>query len=103
MKKMFAIVAAVVALAASGAAQQAWQTKQWTPHLIVAVTSGSTPAFVHSVTIVMSSDFAGTIDGKTVSGSAPGGAMSWRGTDEHTLGSMPYTRSAGTLYILYTQ
>jgi hypothetical protein len=85
-------------------AQQAWQTKKWAPHLIVSTSaSGSTPDFCHSLTITVSSDFAGTIDGQTIAAGAVTQSFVWRGNVEHPLQPVAYTRTAGTLYIAFTQ
>lgn len=102
-KRAWFILATLVALALSTPAGNGQgNTSKWVPHLIVATASGNTPTQAHSLTVVTSSDFNGTIDGKAVTGTAPGGAFTWSGTNEHGLAAMAYTVSAGTLYILYT-
>lgn len=69
-----------------------------TPNCIAAIASGSTTDGVKSVTLLASSDFAGTVLGQPLAVSA---SISFTAPVGDTLGSFAYTRSAGTLYIYY--
>lgn len=108
--KLFPITTAIaiaafllIVIVTPAPAQQSWQTSPITPHLIVAVTSGSTPIDARSIQITVSSDFAGTIDGQIVTGAAVTQPLCWYASGDHLLAAMPYTRSAGTIYIAYSK
>jgi len=69
-----------------------------TPLCSEATASGSTASGVKSVTFVASSDFSGTLLGQTFAASA---SFTFTAPPGDTLGSIGFTRSAGTLYIYY--
>jgi hypothetical protein len=72
--------------------------RAWT--LQTAVTAGATiAAGAISVSIVPSSDFAGTINGATITGTTNGGAFNVRANPPDTLPAIIYTRTAGSLNI----
>jgi hypothetical protein len=72
--------------------------RTWT--LQTAVTTGATIASgALSISIVPSSDFAGTINGATITGTTNGGAFNVRAVSPDTLPAVVYTRSAGSLSI----
>lgn len=72
--------------------------RTWT--LQTGVTSGSTiAAGAISISIVPSSDFAGTINGATITGATNGSAFSPKVIPPDTLPAVIYTRSAGSLTI----
>lgn len=73
------------------------------PHFLSSTSaSGSTPELARTLTIFFSSDFVGTLDGKAITGAIMTHPVTWNPTGEHPLHAMTYTRSAGTIYILYT-
>lgn len=83
-------------------AQSSWQISALTPHLIVATASGSTPVDARSLQIWLSSDFTGTIDGQAITGATATQPLRWDSIGEHPLKAMPFTRTAGTIYISYS-
>lgn len=66
------------------------------PACTAAVASGSTTAGATNITFLADSSFVGTLLGQTF---AAGASLTFRASENNTVGAIAYTRSAGTLYI----
>jgi hypothetical protein len=97
-----ALVALLMAICLSVMPANAQSTTMLTPGLDIATAGANSTvsAGSRSATFVTSSDFSGTILGKGITGSAPGGGLTWAVPADHTQKAIPYTVTAGTLYIL---
>lgn len=73
--------------------------RTWTLQAGVTTASATITAGALSVSIVPSADFAGTINGATISGSSSGSVFTARVIAPDTLPAIAYTRSAGSLTI----